>query len=81
MMLGLLALALQLTTSANMALKEQYYNQLAREAAESGIMRLALWFPATAVPATLAALLLAPARTLAEEHEPLCALLMLFPVC
>lgn len=39
MMLGLLALALQLTTSANMALKEQYYNQLAREAAESGIAK------------------------------------------
>ena len=36
-MLGLLALALQLATAANSALKEQYYGQLAREAAESGL--------------------------------------------
>ena len=49
-------------------------------ARSSPSMRLAPWFPATAVPATLAALLLTPARTLAEEHESLCALLMLFPV-
>lgn len=35
-MLGLLGMALQLSTAANNALKEQYYYQLAREAAESG---------------------------------------------
>ena len=35
-MLGLLGMALQLSTATNNALKEQYYYQLAREAAESG---------------------------------------------
>ena len=48
-------------------------------ARSSTSMRLAPWFPATAVPAAIAALLLTPARTLAAENEPLCALLMLFP--
>ncbi len=38
-MLGLLALALQLVASAGNALKEQYYNQIARQAAESGSVR------------------------------------------
>lgn len=39
-LLGMLALALQLSTTADGALKDQYYNQLAREAAESGMKRL-----------------------------------------
>ena len=38
-LLGMLALALQLSTTADGALKDQYYNQLAREAAESGVAR------------------------------------------
>ena len=38
-LLGMLALALQLSTTADGALKDQYYNQLAREAAESGVKR------------------------------------------
>ena len=41
-MLGLLGMALQLSTAANNALKEQYYYQLAREAAESGNTRAEL---------------------------------------
>lgn len=41
-MLGLLGMALQLSTAANNALKEQYYYQLAREAAESGSARAEL---------------------------------------
>lgn len=40
-LLGLLALALQLSTTSSSALKEQYYYQLAREAAEAGGIRLA----------------------------------------
>lgn len=36
-LLTMLALALQITAASNFALREQYYNQLAREAAESGI--------------------------------------------
>ena len=40
-LLGLLALALQLSTASDNALKEQYYHQLAREAAEAGGVRLA----------------------------------------
>ena len=48
-------------------------------ARSSASMRLAPWFPATAVPATITALLLTPARVLAEDHETLCALLILFP--
>jgi len=40
-LLGLLSSALLLSTSASNALKEQYYSQLAREAAEAGAARLA----------------------------------------
>lgn len=39
MVFGLLVLAIQLATSASHAAKEQYYNQLAREAAEAGAVR------------------------------------------
>ena len=42
-------------------------------ARSSESMRLAPWFPATAVPATMAAVLLAPVRILAEASGPLCA--------
>ena len=39
MVFGLLVLAIQLATSVSHAAKEQYYNQLAREAAEAGAVR------------------------------------------
>lgn len=39
MLLALLVMALQLATSADNALRSQYYNQLAREATEAGLAR------------------------------------------
>ena len=48
-------------------------------ARSSESMRLAPWFPATAVPATMAAVLLAPVRILAEASGPLCALMLFMP--